>query len=216
MNKLSMKLQQLVADAREYPPGSIHRKKIITQIVRLTSNELWKEYTPYYEDALQQTWLYFCRNLCESGTTDCYDPTRGSIVTWLNAYLKRRLQDLRNEKREEKLLQVSEQYPLNGDRLVQPGINILEYLPAKPDIPPILEEVMAWVKADSSGELRRVHIQGHPHVNCQTLILHRLPPETSWKELSEEFNLSIPTLSSFYRRQCLPRLREFGQTMGYL
>jgi hypothetical protein len=34
--------------------------------------------------------------------------------------------------------------------------------------------------------------------------------------LSEEFGLSIGTLSSFYKRQCLPRLRKFAEEQGYL
>jgi hypothetical protein len=47
------------------------------------------------------------------------------------------------------------------------------------------------------------------------LILRRLPPETPWKVLSEEFDIPSSTLSSFYQRQCLPRLREFGKSEGY-
>jgi hypothetical protein len=64
--------------------------------------------------------------------------------------------------------------------------------------------------------LCRTHIAGRPEVNAQVLILRRLPPEASWKELSAEFNLPISTLSSFYQRQCIPRLRKFGESEGYL
>jgi hypothetical protein len=73
-----------------------------------------------------------------------------------------------------------------------------------------------WAKTDSEGELCGTYIKGRPDVNCQVLILKRLPPEVSWKELSEEFGLSIPTLSSFYQRQCLPRLRKFAELQGLL
>jgi hypothetical protein len=76
--------------------------------------------------------------------------------------------------------------------------------------------LVMWVQTDSEGELRRTCIKGRPDVNCQVLILQRLPPEVSWKELSEEFGLSIPTLSSFYQRQCLPRLRKFAELEGLL
>ena len=73
-----------------------------------------------------------------------------------------------------------------------------------------------WAKTDPSGELQSIHIQGHPLVTCQVLILERLPPETSWKTMSAEFNISISTLTSFYRRQCIPRLRKFGESQGYM
>ena len=73
-----------------------------------------------------------------------------------------------------------------------------------------------WVKTDPDGELQKVHIEGHPEVNCQVLLLKRLPPETPWKALAAEFGLSVGSLSSFYARKCLPRLRAFGQSEGYL
>ena len=94
-------------------------------------------------------------------------------------------------------------------------VDPIENLAAEPDIPPILDDVQRWAEADESGELRRVKIEGS-QVTCQTLILRRLPPEASWKDLAAEFGLSISTLSSFYQRQCLPRLRKFGETQGYL
>lgn len=95
-------------------------------------------------------------------------------------------------------------------------MNLMETLKAPPDIPPILESTRKWVQTDLNGELRHIHIEGHPKVNCQTLLLQRLPPETRWETMATQFNLSVSTLSSFYRRQCLPRLRKFGKSEGYL
>ena len=87
---------------------------------------------------------------------------------------------------------------------------------ALPDIPPILETTRKWIETDPNGELRRTYIQGNPKVNCQVLLLQRLPPESSWEDLAVQYQMSVSTLSSFYRRQCLPRLREFGESQGYL
>jgi hypothetical protein len=92
----------------------------------------------------------------------------------------------------------------------------LDRVAANPDVPPILEAVQTWAETDADGELQRIHIEGFPHVTCQVLILRRLPPETSWQKLSKEFGIKVPTLSSFYQRQCLPRLRKFGELEGYL
>lgn len=216
MNELEAHLRSLVTEACEHPPGSLVRQKKLTQIIRLTSGKLWKENVPYYQDALQQTWVFFCQNICESKTGDRYNPDRGSVATWLNAYLKRRLQDFYINTQKQRAREASESVRLSRSGAPEEAIPMIDTLPAPPDVPPILNAVRTWVETDAAGELRRIHIEGYPEVNCQMLILRRLPPETGWKELSEDLGLSISTLSSFYQRQCLPRLRKFGESEGYL
>lgn len=213
MEQLEAKIREVVKLTCQHNYNSIERQQGLTQIVRMIvkSGKLWKDNSLYYEDALQKTWLYFCRNLCEAKTGEKYDPNRSSVITWLNAYLRRRLQDFREEEYETRTRTASSKTLEEGE-----AIDLIAALPAPPDIPPILEMTINWVKTDTDGELRHVHIQGHPRVNCQVLILRRLPPETSWEKLSEEYGISISTLTSFYRRQCLPRLRKFGEQQGYL
>lgn len=209
------RLRELVLKACQHPPGSPQRQRYLTQVIRLTAPKLWKDYNPYYQDALQQTWVYFCQNICERGTTDPYDPDRSSVITWLNAYLKRRLQDGYLDVQKQQATRASGRVHQSRSGEIEIS-DPLDNLAAEPDVPPLLEEIAAWVKADNTGELRRVCIEGHPQVNCRELILRRLPPETSWKTLAAEFGLTISTLSSFYQRQCLPRLRKFGESEGYL
>jgi DNA-directed RNA polymerase specialized sigma24 family protein len=211
MTELDEQLRNLVAQACSHPPGSPQRQKLLTQIIRLTSSRLWRENTPYYQDALQQTWLYFCRNICEGKTGQAYNPDDGTVVTWLNKYLKYRLLDFYNNQNREKAI-LRPPSIVNEHEIIDP----LENVPAPPQPDPILENVEIWAKTDASGELSSIHIKGRPDVNCQVLILKRLPPEVGWKELSEEFKLPIPTLSSFYQRQCLPRLRKFAESEGIL
>lgn len=216
MTEFDDPLYQLVVEACKHPPGSVQRQRNLTKVIRLVSPKLWREYTPYYQDALQQTWVYFCQNVCEKGTGEKYDPTRSSVATWLNYYLRRRLQDHFIHHQKQQAIQASGQ--ARGAKSGEPGerVDPIDLVPAPPDVPPILEEVKAWAEADATGELCATHIKGHPEVNCQVLILRRLPPETSWKALSEEFGLAIPTLSAFYQRQCVPRLRKFGESEGYV
>jgi hypothetical protein len=207
-------LRQLVAETCEHQPKSIKRQQGLTKIVRLIvkSGKLWTENALYYEDALQQTWLYFCRNLCEAATGDKYDSNRGSVITWLNAYLQRRLQDIRIQKQ----IQLKQTTAVQFDSADEFSNDAIAALEAPPDIPPILETTRQWIEADPDGDLRRVHIQDRPEVNCQVLLLQRLPPETSWEVLAARYGLSVSTLSSFYRRQCIPRLRKFGESQGYI
>jgi hypothetical protein len=209
---LEVQLQQLLLEARRYPLGHFQRQQALTAMIRLIaqSKKLWQENTPYYADALQQTWLYFCQNICEGTTGECYDPARGSITTWLNRYLRWRLQDLCVQERQR------QQRALSGWSQGQYRWHWIDSLAANPDIPPILQETQNWALADSTGELRRIHVRHRPDVTAQILILKRLPPEMQWESLAQEFGLSVSTLSSFYQRQCIPVLRKFGRTQGYL
>ena len=206
-------LRQLVVETCRHPLGSLERQQGLTKLIRLIeqSKKLWQEDTPYYQDALQQTWIYFCQNLCEANTAQRYDPNRSSAITWLNRYLKWRLQDFRLANQAEKV-RTTKGKIFDRENTTDP----IENVAASPDIPPILENTRKWAQTDPTGELRSIHIQDYPAVTCQVLILRRLPPETSWKELSAEFGISVSTLSNFYRRQCLPRLRKFGESEGYL
>lgn len=215
MDELGERLRRWIREACQHPPGSPERQRRLTQVIRAATEKLWKESSPYYADALQQTWVYFCLNICERGTADPYDPDRSSVITWLNAYLRRRLQDGYIEIQKQQTL-FSQPRSLTSRSGEMEVLDPLESVAAQPDVPPILEQVRAWAERDRTGELRKTHIDGHPDVNCQELILRRLPPETSWKDLSAEFGISISTLSSFYQRQCLPRLRNFGESEGYL
>jgi hypothetical protein len=207
-------LRQLVEEACKHPPGSSSRQKNLTRIIRLVSGKLWRENIPEYPDLVQRMWLFFCENVCEGKTGEPYDPNRSNVTTWLNYYLRRKLQSsyLNRQKQQSRTIYSRTINPMTGDR----ENDLVDRLPSQPDIPPILDEVRGWVETDAKGELSKIHLEGYPHVNCQVLILRRLPPETSWKNLAEEFGLSISTLSSFYQRQCLPRLRNFGKSEGYI
>ena len=216
MSELDQQLRQLVKQACNHPPGSPIRQRNLTQVIRLCAGKLWRDSAAYYPDALQQTWVYFCQNVCEATTGDRYDPDRSSVSTWLNSYLRRRLQDFSIDAQKQQVIRVTGLARSSRSGETGDVIDPVEMLPAEPDVPPILQEVRDWAIADSRGELKAVHIEGHAEITCQLLILRRLPPETGWKQLSAEMGLSVSTLSSFYQRKCLPRLRKFGQSEGYL
>ncbi|MDZ8235561.1 MAG: sigma-70 family RNA polymerase sigma factor [Nostoc sp. ChiQUE01a] len=207
VNNLNQQLQQLVVEACSYPARSLIRRQKLNEIVRVVmkSGKLWQENTPYYKDALQQTWLYFCRN------PEQYDPERCSLITWLDNCLKWRLQDFRSLEIENQARTVS-----ISTLKIQQITNSIESLPASADIPPILEETYNWVLTDPEGELSTIHVKGRPEVSCKTIILLRLPPETPWKTIAEKFNLPPSTAPNFYKRECLPRLRNFALKQGYL
>ena len=211
MRKLSQSLSELVVEACKHPPGSRERQRNLTQIIRLVSDRLWQENTSYYEDALQETWIYFCRHICAANSGQGYDPDKASVVTWLNNYLKWRLKD--------GYIRIEQQKRRIASTWVDPNnkiINPVDNLAAKPNIPCLLEQIESWVLADPQNKLRRICLEHHPHITAQTLILTRLPPETPWKKLAEKYGIAAGTLSSFYQRKCKPLLREFSKSQASL
>jgi hypothetical protein len=193
------------AQARNYPQGSRERNYYLTQIIRAVSPKLWKVNTPYYPDALQQTWTYFVKNVCTT-----YDPERGSISTWLNVYLRYRHQDLLQDA----IAQDKRTIPIDASQTATAAFALKEVPSKEYGSLALLEEAIAWVKADPDGRLRCTHLRERSDVNCQTLLLLRLPSNTPWKEISVTFNIPIPTLSAFFQRRCLPHLYEFGRSAG--
>ncbi len=206
-------IARLITQACKHPAGSRQRNQALTKLIKeiVHSKKLWRDNTPGYEDALQQTWIYMCRNLCEATTGRVYDAKISRVETWLNSYLKRRLQDLQIERIEYLNNQVSPFTFANGE-----SFDVFDAIPDQPEIPPILEETRRWAEADATDELKTIHIRGRPEINCQVLILRRLPPETDWKTLAQEWDCSLSTISNFYQRQCVPRLRKFGEIEGYI
>ncbi|AUB42036.1 DNA-directed RNA polymerase specialized sigma subunit, sigma24 family [Nostoc flagelliforme CCNUN1] len=206
ISNLNQQLQDLVAEACSHPAKSLMRRQKLSEIVRVVmkSGKLWKENTAYYNDALQQTWLYFCRNPEQYNQESC------TVLTWLNNCLKWRLQDFRSREAQIQAKTV----PLSS-LSIENITGAIESLPATDDIPPILQETYQWVFTDPDNDLASTHVKGRPEVTCQILILRRLPPETPWKNIAKEFDLPPSTAPNFYKRECLPRLRNFAIKQGY-
>jgi DNA-directed RNA polymerase specialized sigma24 family protein len=204
---IDQQLRQLVAQTCQYPRRSLQRRRCLDQLIRAIaqSGKLWRENNPDYEEALQLTWLYLCRNI------ENYDPAQATVTTWLDAYLKQRLKDLFRKRCQQ--LHHEAQPPPDSEYPTDPIDNLPD---THPDIPPILAETRQWAESDPDGELSSSHIRGRPDITCQVLILRRLPPETEWRKLEAEFNCKVSTLATFYQRHCVPLLRKFGESQGYL
>ncbi len=205
--QVSTYLHQLVLEARKYPLGNLKRQQCLTQAMRLMeqSDQLWHEDTPYYEEALLHTWRYFGHNIGDVPTKKKRDLESSSVIAWFNRSLKSHLRNYAGAWQ-------TQPDPVNTQNSNPTGETQKTATPigAKPN-QSFLEKTRKWVESDLDGELRRNHILNRPEVNCQVLILRRLPPVTSWGQLSAEFDLDVSKLSEFFQRQCLPRLSKFGE-----
>ncbi|MEA5598395.1 sigma-70 family RNA polymerase sigma factor [Rivularia sp. UHCC 0363] len=207
---LNQQLNQLATEVCQHPKGSLKCQRLLNQLIyqMQQSGKIWKGNDireQYYEDALQQTWFWFCKNIHN------YDASQANVITWFNVHLKYRLLDVRREiAEEEKTKATNLKYEESNP------IDPIDNLPA-PDKPqPILEETLEWIETQGS-ELRRLHVRSFPHINCQELLKSKLPPDAkTWRELAEKFGKRESTLNHFYHHKCFPCLLAFGRAQGYI
>jgi hypothetical protein len=147
------------------------------------SGKIWKDSSPNYEDALQQTWLWFCKKLC------AYDPMKANVITRFNNHLYYRLKPKGTSNVK---LDISSIF----DGIVAPESDSEKNL---------WTSVCSWIETDLDGKFKCTHIGDRPDVNAQFVCLERLRGK-SWKELATELKSSIPTLNNFWKRQCIPLL----------
>ncbi|NEP47181.1 MAG: sigma-70 family RNA polymerase sigma factor [Okeania sp. SIO2H7] len=213
MPTLDQTLRKLIAEAQVLSLKSLKRQQLLQKIYRLVmkSGKLWREYVPYYGDAVQQMWEYCCQHLDE------YDPEVGAVISWFNFRLKKELRRLRDQHNRRRDRTASTQTTSHGDVL-----DPVDRLPSRPNIDPvldILEKTVAWVNADPEGELRATRFRKRSDINAQVLFLKRFPSETPWNEIAADLGLNAAEskdLPKFYNRRCLPLLRKFGVSQGYI
>jgi hypothetical protein len=204
MNDLDYRLKELVAIACQNPPGSRVRNRAITEIICLVSPKLWRENVPYYQDAVQRTWLYLTRRV------EAYDANRAGVVVWLNVRLKFELLTLKGKMIQDQIRNQSMTFD-SGEELEIPDPQQSNQV----ESPSLIEVLIEWARRDESGELRAKYMKSRPEVTCQRLILDRLNPENTWEFMAKHYHSKVPTLSCFYRLHCIPKLRGFLGDYGY-
>jgi hypothetical protein len=144
--------------------------------------------SPNYEDALQNTCLTFClkiQNLAVLGQIDSVH-----LIFAFNRYLRWRL----------------------FDEKVKPcHLEFIDNIAAPQDTAIAFDRIVEWISTDPDRVLSQTSMPKYNHITAQIILKHRFPAITGWKELSRRLNAPISSLSAFFRRRCLPLLREFAQ-----
>ena len=137
-----------------------------------------------YEEAVTETLSYICLNI------DLYDPNRGSqrFMNWVNFKLDKSVlkcyeKHSRYAKFEVPASQILEQ-------IVQPN--------AAPDLTQILRE---YITRDPDRIFSTTHIRNRPDASFSKVALLKFSGQT-WEQISQQLDIPIPTLSSFYNRWC--------------
>lgn len=210
---LDEQLKQLAVEAQQHPPHTPHRQRSIAQmisviyrsgkLVRPYQGQFSGLYEEIYAEAQQRLFLHLCEKI------DQYNPEM-EVMQWANFLMKRRFfveasRDLmpatpkgmeRSQLKRITLEVLEKQNPIE----IRSQANVS-----------LSEAVIQCIQADPDSVFQLTHIEQKPTANFQYIAL-RFLAGYSWKEISEELDVKVVTLSSFYLR-CLtkfaPKFKEY-------
>ncbi len=196
---------ELAVIAQQHPPGttgrSIALSKLIDGIYR--SHRLWHSlyqsqyplgvYKDIYEEAQQDLFVYISQNI------DKYDQTRAKFMTWANMLLSKRFF-------KEAIPKIIGKNEIKVEEFVLENQEYTEPEDTGDDCIAVVEKIRRYIEIDPKGIFKQERIQGHPQANFREIAIKRWSG-VSWKQMSEEWEIPIPTLSNFYQRS-LKQFRE--------
>ena len=213
MNEIDQHLKQLAVEAQRHPPKTKQRQQALTKLVRAIqqSGMLIRPrrgafqgfYGEIYAEALQRLFFHICERI------DDYDPQR-EVLQWANFLLDKRF-----------FVEASRTFmptlpkgvhPKEITRLTIDDLDRNNPIEVKnPETHSLFQEVFQYLESDPEGIFKSTHISKNPAANFQFLAI-KILSGYSWKEISDELGIKIPTLSSFYQRcltKFIPNFKEY-------
>ncbi|MEM8827758.1 MAG: hypothetical protein AAGE96_00185 [Cyanobacteria bacterium P01_G01_bin.19] len=189
------RLKKMGLTAQKYSVNSDLRTYALTELIRAIklSGRLCRPhiskfstnlYSALYEEAVSETFAYICLNI------DLYDADRGNgkFMNWVNFKLDKLI--LKCYANHQKYAN-HEVYSFSGlEQIRQPS--------SSPELTQILRE---YLIQDPSKVFNAAHIRNRPDANFSNIALAKFSG-LSWEQISNQLNIPIPTLSSFYNRWC--------------
>lgn len=211
VSELDRQLKQLAIEAQRHLPMTKQRQQALATLLSAIEGNLTRPYRGYfqgfyeeiYAEALQRLFCHICERI------DSYDSNR-EVLQWANFLLSRRffIEAARsimptvyggvNKKKIRRL--TIDDLDRNNPAEINPQL-----------VPSLSQEVIQCIESDPEGIFRGAHISGKPAANFQFIAL-KILAGYSWKEISAELGIRIPTLSSFYQRSLTkfaPKIKEY-------
>jgi DNA-directed RNA polymerase specialized sigma24 family protein len=194
-----VQLKELALEAQRHPPHTELRQHALGELIeaiRLSgrlSHPHRTRFSPQfyellYEEAVNKTLIYVCRKI------DNYDPERGQdkkFMTWVNFRLDRVILDTSREFRDPNISKLPSLTDIDSD-----------------DSPSLVDTVRELIEEDAKNLFKKAHVRNHPEASFQAIASARFSGK-SWEEISSQFRISVPTLSSFFQRCCEKFRPEF-------
>jgi hypothetical protein len=199
-------LQELALQARQHPVGTTARRVTLSKLINIIyrSNQLIRPdkgqfqgvYEDIYQEAVQNLFLYICKNI------DKYDPERGKLMNWVNMLLSKRF----FKEAIPKIIGKTHEINVADSVLENLSSLAFEKNENKDDYISAFSKIRRYIELDPKGIFRQAQIKKYPLVNFQEIAMKRWAG-ISWKDISDEFNTPIATLSNFYQRS-LEKFRD--------
>lgn len=200
-----VQLKKLALEAQRHPPHSDLRQHALGELVEAIrlSGKLSRPhrtrfspqfYDLLYEEAVNKTLIYICRKI------DKYDPERGQdkkFMTWVNFRLDRVILETSREFKDPKIVDL-------------PSMSDLEERLPSDESPSLFEQLRESIEEDAKNLFKKTHIRNRCDANFQAIALARFSGQ-SWEEISTQFRIPLPTLSSFFQRSCEKFRAHFSQ-----
>ncbi|WP_392534448.1 hypothetical protein [Nostoc sp. C117] len=232
-------LKKLIDEVRCYPDSSPERQKALNRLLIVIQQlpGIYKSGHQDYLEALNQTWEWVSRKICEfearsrSDSEGVSPSFQQSLVIWINGYLKWRIKDLYIP---------DTKYTISLDRLSRNDegdeTTLLNILPDRQSATISLDlldlkiaqiqeterqclgnRIKQYIQQDEDGRLTASHPRKNPECHCHLLAMRLLleNPPHKIADIARELNISNQTLYSHWKQNCLPLLREIGMNFGY-
>jgi hypothetical protein len=216
MHDLERIVDELALKAKSYPKGSKDRLKYLTKLTNAIlqsqpscQNRYQLPYSIYMElqqEAIQKVFLRLYDQ-----KIDEYDPAQGHLLHWFRETLGFRFQDICEEHlkirrfqknhKKKRVQDESLDQPVyqNNDPSSTTPLDKLEQPETAHPRHREYEKLRELIEQDPTGKFRQAHVEKREEVTFQVIALGRID-ERSWNDLSEQWNIKVSVLSSFYQR----------------
>jgi len=229
---MEKQLCELLKQAFQNPEGSPERDRatdnlciIVTQL-KENQGKFPQDLEPYYPEALTQTQKDFRKDRTlnnfkkflnqrnfSSDNINCQSPlhalkTRVFLTRWLWKVFICDCKDARikNQKLQNKI----------GIEIKIPRLSeFSEFL--EEEIKQIAIKLKAQIETDPDKRFRNCHVENKKDCNCQILVQLRYlkEPPLKLREISEQFEIPLPTISNYIDKKCKPLLQKIAKELGY-
>ncbi|BAY26642.1 hypothetical protein NIES2100_64580 [Calothrix sp. NIES-2100] len=153
-------------------------------------------YEQIYQEALQDLFLYICKNI------DKYDSQRASFMTWVNMLLSQRF----FKEAIPKIIGKVNEIPVENSVLENLEDLAFDNTESEDNYISAFQKIKRYIEIDPKGIFKQTYIKKYPQANFQEIAIKRWLG-ISWKDISQELNIPVATLSNFYQRN-LEKFRD--------
>lgn len=202
-------LKMLALVAQKHSSNSELRKQALIELVNaiVLSGRLCRPhrgictenfYQLIYEEAVNQSLVYVCQKIDNYKPFNLQTGKPQKFMNWVNFRLDKMVIQSHMDFKE----RVSKEIPT---------INDLENI-AEPESEVFFSELLRQcLEEDRNNLFKQEHIRNFPKANFRAIALASISGKT-WEDISTEFEVKVPTLSSFFRRCCqkfAPLFKEY-------